>query len=89
MTDTVTQELDRIISENSGSVRDALNVTLAKLHIAEQTITSLHDELSTCTECKEPVDCGLKAELRKKDAEIERLTARIYTLEDMSSGGKP
>lgn len=36
-------------------------------------LDALKSEISTCTECKQPVDCGLKAELRKKDAEIERL----------------
>lgn len=39
-------------------------------------LDALKSEISTCTECKQPVDCGLKAELRKKDAEIAELQWR-------------
>ena len=45
MKETVTQELDRVIAENDGRVRDALNVTLAKLHISEHNLAEAQAEI--------------------------------------------
>lgn len=52
---------------NTEVVTDLKDDEIAKLkaEIAELT--------ATCSECKEPVLCPVKAELKRKDAEIERL----------------
>lgn len=39
----VTEELNQVISENGGSARDALNVTLARLQEARTTLEEIRD----------------------------------------------
>lgn len=41
MIESVSEKLDKLIEENGGSARDALNVTLAKLEWAEWEIAQL------------------------------------------------
>lgn len=52
-------------------------------HNLQTQLAALRSELSTCTECKQPVDCALKATLRERDREIERLQSQCQHLGDL------
>ena len=43
MSESVSQEINSVIAENGGSIRDALNVTLDKLNLANERIEDLKD----------------------------------------------
>lgn len=41
---SVSEQIDQFIAENGGNTRDALNVALARLDLAQREIQSLKDE---------------------------------------------
>jgi len=87
---SVTDELNQWIAEH-GSERDALNVALARLHLAEAEVERLRAvEVAALTQSEDvqrnwlsPVEvAGLKAEVERLNAEADHLTVALAQVQD-------
>lgn len=57
---SVSKKIDQFIADNGGNVRDALNVALTRLELAEVQLAALKTDLESLDASDEVLGCGVE-----------------------------